>query len=69
VTVNELEKLKMQNKMSQIKEEKMKEKQLHDRISSLRKKQEEEIAKYIGNIGRSTYQVPCYHYSNNCTDF
>lgn len=50
-TEAELEKLKTQSKLSKIREERQKELELQDKIKSIKKKQEEQIAKYIGDVG------------------
>ena len=54
-TAQELEKMKTQSKLSKIREEKQKELELKTKIMNIKKKQEEEIAKYIGDVRKSTY--------------
>ena len=54
VSAKEIEKLKTQAKLNSLKEEKMKEHELSEKIKTIRKKQEEEIAKYIGTVGNLT---------------
>ncbi|CAI2374807.1 unnamed protein product [Moneuplotes crassus] len=49
-TQKDLEIMKAKSKMNKIKEEKKKELELQEKIKSIKKKQEEQIAKYIGDI-------------------